>query len=46
METGGNMACGKCCEKRQKAHITVHRGGKYTSGILIPVENKNIVVPT
>lgn len=27
-------------EKRQKAHITVHRGGKYTSGILIPVENK------
>ena len=27
-------------EKRQKAHITVHRGGKYTSGILISVENK------
>lgn len=25
-------------ERRQKAHITIHRGGKYASGVLLPVE--------
>lgn len=25
-------------ETRQKAHITIHRGGAYASGILLPIE--------